>query len=145
MTSGSGNDLPNRTKVDGSLIEYQVPISIQVCSSCSVRREGELGAIVQTEFGSDPWTAPAFTPAANWTKIGIYNNARLISSSGHAATLTSSWVTDALEANTSAQSVTGDWVAIPSTLANSGASFTTVFVPVSGQHAAQAGPLAPRA
>jgi hypothetical protein len=102
-------------------------------------------ARIGTEFGSDPWTAPAFTPPANWTKIGIYNNARLVSYSGHAGTLASSWVTDALEANTTAQSVSGDWVAIPSTLANSGASFTTVFVPASGQHAKQAGPLAPHA
>jgi len=102
-------------------------------------------ARIGTEFGSDPWTAPAFTPPANWTKIGIYNNARLVTYSGHTATLTSWWVTRALEANTEAQSVTGDWVAIPSNLGNGGASFATFFVPASGQHRTQAGSPAPHA
>ena len=99
-------------------------------------------ARIGTEFGNDPWTAPTFTPPVNWAKVGIYNNARLITSSGHAGTLTSSWVTHALEANTNAQSVTGDWVSIPSSLANNGASFATFFVPVSGQGATHAGALA---
>ena len=47
-------DLPNWTKVDGSLIEYQIAIGIQVCSSCSFGSEGEFGAIVQTEFSGNP-------------------------------------------------------------------------------------------
>ena len=101
-------------------------------------------ARIGTEFSADPWTAPSFTPPANWTKIAVYNDARLVSYTGHAATLESWWVNHALEANTEAQSETGDWVAIPTTLYNSGASFQTVFVPTFGQRPMQAGPLAPR-
>jgi len=102
-------------------------------------------ARIGTEFGTDPWTAPAFTPPANWAKVGVFDNARLVTYSGHAGTLTSWWVTHALEANTEAQSVTGDWVSVPSNLASNGASFATFFVPVSGQGAMRAGPLALRA
>jgi hypothetical protein len=102
-------------------------------------------ARIGTEFSADPWTAPTFTPPANWTKIAVYNNARLVSYSGHAATLESWWVNHPLEANTEAQSETGDWVAIPTTLYNSGASFQTFFVPTFGQRPMQAGPLAPHA
>jgi hypothetical protein len=102
-------------------------------------------ARIGTEFGATPWAAPTFTPPANWAKIAVYNNARLVSYSGHAATLDSWWVNHALEANTGAQSETGDWVAIPSNLANSGASFATFFVPASGQRPMHAGPLAPHA
>jgi len=46
----------------------------------------------------------------------------------------------AAQANTGAQSDTGDWVSIPSNLANEGASFATFFVPASEQRALQAGP-----
>ena len=100
---------------------------------------------IGTEFGTDPWTAPSYSPPAGWTKIGVFNNVRLAPYSGRAGTLTSSWVTHALEANTEAQSSTGDWVSIPSNLGNGGTSFVTVFVPASGQRPMQAGPLAPRA
>lgn len=93
-----------------------------------------------TEFGTTPWTAPTFTPPAKWAKIAVYNDARLASYSGHVATLESWWVNHALEANTGAQSDTGDWVAIPSDLADNGASFATFFVPASGQRPMQAGP-----
>jgi len=99
-------------------------------------------ARIGTEFGTDPWTVPAFTPPSNWAKIAIYNDARLVSYGGHAATLESWWVSHTLEANTGAQSDIGDWVAIPSGLANSGASFATFFVPGSEQRPMQTGPLA---
>jgi hypothetical protein len=102
-------------------------------------------ARIGTEFGATPWAAPTFTPPASWAKIAVYNDARLVSYSGHAATLDSWWVNHALEANTGAQSETGDWVSIPSNLANSGASFATFFVPASGQRPMHAGPLAPHA
>jgi hypothetical protein len=99
-------------------------------------------ARIGTEFGTDPWTAPAFTPPSKWAKIAVYNDARLVSYSGHVGTLDSWWFNHALEANTGAQNDTGDWVAIPSDLANEGASFATAFVPASGQRPVQAGPLA---
>ena len=100
-------------------------------------------ARIGTEFGSTPWTAPAtFTPPANWAKIGVFNNARLVTYSGHAGTLTSWWVTHVLEANTVAQSATGDWVSVPSNFGNGGASFATFFVPASGQQATHSGSLA---
>jgi hypothetical protein len=99
-------------------------------------------ARIGTEFGTDPWTVPAFTPPSDWTKIAIYNDARLVSYGGHAATLESWWVSHALEANTGAQSDTGDWVAIPSDLLNEGATFATAFVPGFAQRPMQAGPLA---
>jgi hypothetical protein len=99
-------------------------------------------ARIGTEFGSTPWTAPAFTPPANWAKIAVYNNVRLAPYAGRAGTLQSWWVSHALEANTAAQATTGDWVSIPSNLANSGASFATFFVPASGQGTTHAGPLA---
>src|SRR5215471_3441060 len=102
-------------------------------------------ARIGTEFGATPWTVPAFTPPANWAKIAVYNDARLASYGGHVATLESWWVNHALEANTGAQSDTGDWVAIPSNLANDGASFATFFVPPSEQRPMLAGPLALRA
>jgi hypothetical protein len=101
-------------------------------------------ARIGTEFSGNPWTAPSYTPPANWTKIAAYSNARLVTYSGHASTLTSWWVNHALEANTEAQSGS-DWVAIPTTLANSGASFQTFFVPTIAQRPMRAGPLAPHA
>ena len=100
-------------------------------------------ARIGTEFSVDPWTAPSFSPPANFTKIGVYNDARLVTYSGHASTLTSWWVHHALEANTNAQSVSGDWVAIPTFLYNSGASFQTFFVPTFAQSEPQVAPLAP--
>jgi hypothetical protein len=102
-------------------------------------------ARIGTEFGANPWTAPSYTPPANWTKIAVYNNARLVSYSGHAATLTSWWVNHQLEANTAAQSQSGDWVAIPTNLYNSGASFQTFFVPTFAESPAGGTPLAPGA
>lgn len=102
-------------------------------------------ARIGTEFGVTPWTAPAYTPPANWTKIAVYNNARLVTYSGHASTLTSWWVHHPLLANTEAQSVTGDWVAIPTNLSNSGATFQTLFVPTFAQSPMGTAPQAPRA
>jgi hypothetical protein len=57
---------------------------------------------------------------------------RLTSYSGHNATLVSWWVNHPLLANTGQQSGS-DWVAVPSNLYNSGASFQTAFVPASEQ------------
>jgi hypothetical protein len=102
-------------------------------------------ARIGTEFSSSPWTAPSYTPPANWTKIAVYNNARLVTYSGRVSTLTSWWVHHKLEANTEAQSASGDWVAVPTNLYNSGASFQTYFVPTSKQRPAGGTPLAPRA
>jgi hypothetical protein len=101
-------------------------------------------ARIGTEFSANPWTAPAFTPPARWAKIAVYNDARLAPYSGHVGTLESWWVNHVLEANTGAQSDAGDWVAIPSNLANDGASFATAFVPAFEQRPMQAGLLAPR-
>jgi hypothetical protein len=90
-------------------------------------------ARIGTEFGTDPWTAPSsYTPPANLTKIAVYNSVRLTSYSGHNATLVSWWVNHPLLANTGQQSGS-DWVAVPSNLYNSGASFQTAFVPASEQ------------
>jgi len=102
-------------------------------------------ARIGTEFGVTPWTAPAYTPPANWTKIATYNNARLVTYSGHVSTLTSWWVHHQLLANTEAQSVAGDWVAIPTNLFNSGASFQTFFVPTFAESPTGTAPQAPRA
>jgi hypothetical protein len=102
-------------------------------------------ARIGTEFSGNPWTAPSYTPPANWTKIAVYNNARLVTYSGHISTLTSWWVHHAVEANTEAQSVSGDWVAIPSNLYNSGASFQTFFVPTFAESPGVGAPLAPSA
>lgn len=101
-------------------------------------------ARIGTEFAASPWTAPAYSPPANWAKIAVYSNARLVTYSGHVSTLTSWWVHRAVEANTGAQSTTGDWVAIPTSLANSGASFQTFFVPTFAQSPAGSAPPAPR-
>jgi len=90
-------------------------------------------ARIGTEFGADPWTAPSsYTPPANFTKIAVFNGVLLTSFSGHTATLVSWWVNHPLLANTGQQSGS-DWVAVPTNLFNSGASFQTFFVPVSGQ------------
>ncbi len=90
-------------------------------------------ARIGTEFGTDPWTAPvSYVPPANFTKIAVYNDVRLTTYSGHNSTLDSWWVHHQLLANTEAQSGS-DWVAIPSNLYNSGASFQTAFVPASAQ------------
>jgi hypothetical protein len=102
-------------------------------------------ARVGAEFSGDPWTAPSYTPPAKWTKIAVYNHVRLVTYSGKASTLTSWWVHHALEANTEAQSTSGDWVAVPTNLYNKGASFQTFFVPTSGQRPAGGTPLVPRA
>jgi hypothetical protein len=102
-------------------------------------------ARIGTEFSANPWAAPSYTPPAKWAKIAVYNNARLVTYTGHASTLRSWWVHHALEANTEAQSVSGDWVAVPTNLYNSGASFQTFFVPTSAQRPAGATPLTPRA
>jgi hypothetical protein len=102
-------------------------------------------ARIGTEFSVDPWTAPSYTPPANFTKIAVYNNARLVTYSGHVSTLSSWWVHHVLEANTVAQSESGDWVAIPTNLYNSGASFQTWFVPTFAQSPTLGARLAPGA
>jgi hypothetical protein len=97
------------------------------------RQRPHAQARVGTEFGSDPWTAPSsYTPPANFTKVAAYSNVTLTSYSGHTATLWSWWVHHKLLANTEQQSGS-DWVAVPTDLSNGGASFSTYFVPQSGQ------------
>jgi hypothetical protein len=102
-------------------------------------------ARIGTEFSANPWTAPAYTPPADWAKIAVYNDARLVTYSGHVSTLTSWWVHRPVEANTEAQSASGDWVAIPTNLYNSGASFQTFLVPTSAQNPGSGAPQAPGA
>jgi hypothetical protein len=93
-------------------------------------REARIG----TDFGADPWTAPSsYTPPANFTKIAVYNSVLLTTYSGHISTLRSWWVHHHLLANTDQNSISGDWVAIPTDLFNSGASFVTFFVPTFAQ------------
>jgi hypothetical protein len=80
-------------------------------------------ARVGTEFGSSPWDASYshVRPQAMPLKIAAYNNVRLTSYSGHAATLWSWWVHHKLLAFQSS----GDLVAAPSNLKNGGADFQT--------------------
>jgi hypothetical protein len=102
-------------------------------------------ARIGSEFSADPWTAPGYTPPADWAKIAVYNNATLVTYSGHISNLRSWWIHRPVEANTEAQGATGDWVAIPTNLYNSGASFQTFFVPASAQSPGRAAPRAPAA
>jgi hypothetical protein len=102
-------------------------------SSYTVTGQSFTQARVGTEFGTSPWdNSYSHTPPAQYTKVAAYNNATLTSYSGHTATLWSWWVHHKLLANTEQQSGS-DWVAIPNDLSNNGASFSTFFVPVSGQ------------
>jgi hypothetical protein len=102
-------------------------------------------ARIGTEFSANPWTAPAYTPPKDWAKIAVYNDALLVSYSGHVDSLRSWWIHRKVEANTEAQGASGDWVAVPTNLYNSGASFQTFFVPTSGQSPAGGALQAPRA
>ena len=94
---------------------------------------------------ANPWTAPGYTPPADWAKIAVYNDASLVAYSGHVSNLRSWWVHRPVEANTGAQSASGDWVAVPTNLYNSGASFQTFFVPASAQNAGRGVTQAPAA
>lgn len=80
-------------------------------------------ARVGTEFGSSPWDASYshVRPQAMPVKIAAYNHVRLISYSGHTATLWSWWVHHKLLAFQSS----GDLVAAPGNLQNGGADFQT--------------------
>jgi len=90
-----------------------------------------------TDFSSSPWDGSySYTPPANYVKVAAYNNVALTTYSGHTSTLWSWWVHHKLLANTEQQSGS-DWVAIPTDLANGGASFQTFFVPQSAQGSAQ--------
>jgi hypothetical protein len=102
-------------------------------------------ARIGSEFGASPWAAPGYTPPADWVKIAVYNDASLVTYSGHVSSLRSWWVHRPVQANTEAQSASGDWVAIPTNLYNSGASFQTFFVPASAQSPGRGAPQAPAA
>jgi hypothetical protein len=94
-------------------------------------------ARIGTDFGSSPWTAPSsYTPPASYMKVAAYNDVALTTYSGHTSTLWSWWVHHPLLANTEQQSGS-DWVAVPTNLFNSGASFRTWFVPQTAQGANQ--------
>lgn len=90
-------------------------------------------ARVGTDFGSTPWDASySYTPPANYLKAAVYNDVSLTTYSGHTSTMWSWWVHHALLANTEQQSGS-DWVAVPTTMYNGGASFQTWLVPQSGE------------
>jgi hypothetical protein len=90
-------------------------------------------ARIGTEFGSSPWDGSySHTPPANYVKAAAYSNVTLITYSGHTSSLRSWWVHHPLLANTGQQSGS-DWVAVPTSLSTFGSSFSTSFVPQSGQ------------
>ena len=92
-------------------------------SSYTVPPQSFTQARVGTEFGSSPWDSsyPHLRPQAMPVKIAAYTNVRLTSSSGHTAALWSWWVHHKLLAFQSS----GDLVAAPNNLSNSGADFQT--------------------
>jgi hypothetical protein len=90
-------------------------------------------ARIGTDFGSSPWDGSySHTPPANYVKAAAYSNATLVTYSGHTSSLRSWWVHHPLLANTEQQSGS-DWVAVPTSLSSFGSSFSTYFVPQSGQ------------
>ncbi len=102
-------------------------------SSYTAAAQSFTEARIGTDFGSSPWDGSySYTPPAKSVQIASYNDVALTSYSGHTATLWSWWVHHKLLANTEQQSGS-DWVAVPTNLSNSGASFSTYFVPRSGQ------------
>jgi hypothetical protein len=110
---------------------------IDFSASYTVTGQSFTQARVGTDFGGTPWDGSySYTPPAKAMKAATYSNVGLTTYSGHTSTLWSWWVHHKLLANTGQQSG-ADWVAVPTDLANSGASFQTFFVPVSGQGPAQ--------
>jgi hypothetical protein len=90
-------------------------------------------ARIGTDFGNSPWDGSySHTAPANQVKVAAYSNAHLITYSGHTSALWSWWVHHPLLANTGQQSGS-DWVAVPTSLSSFGSSFSTYFVPQSGQ------------
>jgi hypothetical protein len=83
-------------------------------------------ARVGTEFGSDPWTAPAsFTHPAAWTKLAVYSYVRLVFYNGNGSTL-SSWFA---HHKIFMAAITGSLIdveAAPADLYNSGGSLRNV-------------------
>jgi hypothetical protein len=92
-------------------------------------RESFTQARVGTEFGSDPWTAPAsFTHPAAWTKIAVFNHVELDTYNGRIWTLASWFVHHKIFM----VGVTGSLIdveAAPTDLSNSGASFQDWLAP----------------
>lgn len=90
-----------------------------------------------TEFGSDPWTAPAsFTHPAAWTKIAAYNGVTLQTYNGKLSTLASWFVHHKIFM----VGITGSLIdveAAPTDLYNSGASFQTWLAPAGTSGPAQ--------
>jgi hypothetical protein len=63
-------------------------------------------ARVGTEFGRSPWDASySYTPPARSVKVAAYNDARLITYSGHESRLWSWWAHHKLLASTGQQQV----------------------------------------
>jgi hypothetical protein len=78
-----------------------------------------------TEFGSDPWTAPAFTPPASQLKAAAFTNAGVTNYKGNKHSLVSYFTTAALTM-TGAGSVLE---AEPSAITKNGTAFSTFLVP----------------
>jgi hypothetical protein len=90
-------------------------------------------ARIGTDFGSSPWDGSySHTPPAQPVKVARFDDVQLESYSGHFSSLWSWWVHHKLLANTEQQSGS-DWVAVPIDLSVFGSSFSTYFVPQSGQ------------
>jgi hypothetical protein len=86
-------------------------------------------ARVGTEFGSDPWTAPAsFTRPAAWTKIAVYNRVRLQTYNGKFSTL-ASWFVHHKVLMVGISGSLSDVEAAPTDLSRGGASFQEWLAP----------------
>jgi hypothetical protein len=122
---------------DGQLTMTEDDSGSRFIASGTVTGQSFTQARVGTEFGSTPWDGSySYTPPAQYTKVAAYSNVALTSYSGHTATLWSWWTHHKLLANAGQQSGS-DWVAIPTDLADGGASFQTFFVPQYAQDLAQ--------
>jgi hypothetical protein len=119
---------------DGSLQMIEVfSGGFSFVSSYTVTGQSFTQARIGTDFGNSPWDGSySHQPPANQVKVAAYSNVHLITDSGHTSSLRSWWVHHPLLANTGQQSG-NDWVAVPTSLSSFGSSFSTYFVPQSGQ------------
>jgi hypothetical protein len=123
---------------DGSLQMTEVfSGGFSFVSSYTVTGQSFTQARIGTEFGTSPWDGSySHTPPARPVKVAAFSNAQLFTYSGHTSSLWSWWVHHPLLANTGQQSGS-DWAAVPGSLSSFGSSFSTYFVPQSGQSRSQ--------
>ena len=119
---------------DGSLQMIEASSAgFSFVSSYTITGQSFTQARIGTDFGSSPWDGSySYRPPAKQVKAAAYSSAHLITYSGHTSSLWSWWVHHPLLANTGQQSGS-DWVAVPTRLSSFGSSFSTYFVPGSGQ------------